>query len=176
MAEELNECRVHLWMTALNGQFVTRAQNTSPIRTTTTTSLELAAMSHPSKSLSRYSPGLPMELVYHVVEGLREDRRSLSACSLVCRSWKHLAQRWLFHHLKIRFREDSPSTRGIFTGLLDELLSRSPLLATCIQNVQIDDQRLPQRPLASSGKWAPKLALNELVILNAECDRLCDVV
>lgn len=46
---------------------------------------------------SRY---LPQELVYIIVECLRDDKSTLRSCSLVSHSWTNPAHRLLFHHLQ----------------------------------------------------------------------------
>jgi hypothetical protein len=51
-------------------------------------------------------PGLPPELLTHVMRCLPDDRKTLARCTLVARTWRGSAQRLLFRRLPVRLRRE----------------------------------------------------------------------
>ncbi|KAK7686661.1 hypothetical protein QCA50_010261 [Cerrena zonata] len=55
-------------------------------------------------------PYLPVELIILIVEFSRENRKTIEACSLVCRAWLPAAHAVLFEHIMINAAEDLQET------------------------------------------------------------------
>lgn len=51
---------------------------------------------------------LPTEVTYAIVDFLWDEKPTLSACSLVCRSWHHNAQQHLFKSLRLSYKRLNP--------------------------------------------------------------------
>ena len=74
--------------------------------------------------LSPNTARLPPELILHIIDHLQYDRRTLSSCSLVSKSWVHQSRRYLLRDAKIHLPEPgSPSEKTAldpFTSCIKE--------------------------------------------------------
>lgn len=63
--------------------------------------LRLKTVSSISPRRTMHSPSLPPDIFEEVIRHLRFEHLSLSACSLVCRTWVYPARRHLFYSLQV---------------------------------------------------------------------------
>lgn len=95
---------------------------------------------------------LPQELVDIIIVLVGDDRNTLCACSLVCRSWVHTARILQFRTLKVR-TEIAP------TKMLVEIL-KSPLqtISTAIRHVSLGVSPLSSKESRVVGFLAARAA------------------
>jgi hypothetical protein len=74
-------------------------------------------------------PKLPVELYEPILEHLVDDKEALSHCSLVCRTWQNLAQRFLFRRMTIHCDD-------YYLNMLQELDDISPQLMGHIHTLE----------------------------------------
>ncbi|KAG9217561.1 hypothetical protein CCMSSC00406_0008488 [Pleurotus cornucopiae] len=75
-----------------------------------------------------------LDIVYQILHWLKEDKKALRECSLVCRFWLHPSQCLIFKKFVSTIVLDRPYTR--YTGRA-AIFADSPHLATYVQHVQI---------------------------------------
>lgn len=73
--------------------------------------------------LSSINSRLPGEMIDRVIDHLHDDKRSLSACSLVCTLWQPASRFHLFRHVKLSdaFSETSESLFGLVSRFLTDV-------------------------------------------------------
>ncbi|KAK0230698.1 hypothetical protein IW262DRAFT_1453616 [Armillaria fumosa] len=112
-------------------------------------------------SLILQNPGrIPQELVNTVLDELRGDIATLSACSLVCRPWTNPSQALIFsciHLLRENGRNDFSKGRPQFRSILSfcTFLATYPHIAPLVETLRLQSKG-PALP-GSSGSRAAKL-------------------
>lgn len=77
-------------------------------------------------------PILPRELIDHIIDHARDDRKTLMACSRIARSWLPRSQDHLFREIEIQY---NTSTRSLLK--FEELIVSNPRLATYVRDLHI---------------------------------------
>lgn len=110
--------------------------------------------------MAKISTQLPVEVWEHVIDIIadmkddssslyRENRKTLSACCLVCRAWGPRCRLYLFQQIHIVSRESLQS--------LSVFLWKSPFHARLVQKLQIKGNGADQSWIATVPAYLPKL-------------------
>ena len=91
-------------------------------------------------SLFPRTPRLPQELFLHIIDCLYDDRRTLSSCSLVSKSWTHQSRRHLLRNIEVHIPQSSGSHSE---------KTRLDRLASCLKELQVSTIHKIRRPFFS---------------------------
>lgn len=84
---------------------------------------------------------LPPELVYVILDILHNDRASLSACALVCRTWCSIAQRYLFSSPRLDSLSGTTGDRSLSIKSAAALYHKLPALYGAVRRVHLVQAR-----------------------------------
>ena len=119
---------------------------------------------------------LPNELVLQIVGLLKDDRKSVEACSLVCVTWCLISHSILFEHVKINFSDDLPNLLDTKIGRISKHIETVKTL-TLMKCRHATGYRLELQTLLMVSNRFPNLKELELVSLrlaySGDGDSLC---
>ena len=107
---------------------------------------------------------LPNELIIQIVDILKDDRKSVEACSLVCREWSLISHAILFKHVKINFSDDLPKLLDTKIGRILKHIETVKTL-TLMKRRHATGYRLELQTLLMVSNRFPNLKELELVSL-----------
>jgi len=107
------------------------------LKTATTINLRNTILALSLARVNTMTQPIPQDIVYIVIDFLQEDKRSLTDCSCVCRSWTYSARAHLFKSIRVETRR----SEVVFTLInLRSFLRHTPIIPPFIRKLHVGSQ------------------------------------